>query len=89
MHFLGAACLSFSSIEAQMNAMADLVEARKIRSVGISNFNAEQMRRAHAALKACGVPLAVNQVQYNLLHRNIETNGVLEMAKELGITIVC
>jgi aryl-alcohol dehydrogenase-like predicted oxidoreductase len=79
---------SLSSIEAQMNAMADLVEARKIRSIGISNFNAKQMRRAHAALKQRGLPLAVNQVQYSLLHRDIENNGVLETAKELGVTIV-
>ena len=71
-----------------MNAMADLVKAGKIRSVGVSNFNAERMRRAHAALAKRGLPLAVNQVQYNLLHRNIESNGVLETAKELGVTIV-
>jgi len=80
--------LSYSSIEMQMNAMADLVEAGKIRSVGISNFNAEQMQRAHVALAKRNLPLAANQVQYNLLHRNIETNGVLETAKELGVTIV-
>jgi aryl-alcohol dehydrogenase-like predicted oxidoreductase len=79
---------SLSSIEAQMNAMADLVEARKIRSIGISNFNAKQMRRAHDALKKRGLPLAVNQVQYSLLHRDIERDGVLETAKELGVTIV-
>ena len=79
---------SFSSPEAEMNAMADLVEAGKIRSVGVSNFNPARMRRAHAALAKRGLPLAVNQVRYSLLHREIETNGVLETAKELGVTIV-
>jgi aryl-alcohol dehydrogenase-like predicted oxidoreductase len=78
---------SFSSPEAEMNAMADLVEAGKIRSVGVSNFNPARMRRAHAALAKRGLPLAVNQVQYSLLRREIETNGVLETAKELGMTI--
>lgn len=78
----------FSSPEAEMNAMADLVEAGKIRSVGVSNFNPTQMRRAHAALAKRGFPLAVNQMEYSLLHRNIETNGVLETARELGITII-
>jgi aryl-alcohol dehydrogenase-like predicted oxidoreductase len=68
--------------------MADLVEAGKIRSVGVSNFNPERMRRAHAALAKRGLPLAANQVQYSLLHRDIEWNGVLETAKELGVTIV-
>ena len=80
--------LGFSSVEAEMNAMADLVEAGKIRSVGVSNFNAAQMHRAHKTLATRGLPLAVNQVRYNLLQRGIESNGVLETAKELGITIV-
>ena len=78
----------FSSPEAEMNAMADLVEDGKIRSVGVSNFNVDQMRRAHDALAKHGLPLAVNQVQYSLLYRKIETNGVLDTAKELGVTIV-
>ena len=77
----------FSSPEAEMNAMADLVEAGKIRSVGVSNFNPSRMRRAYAALAKRGLPLACNQMYYSLLHREIETNGVLETAKELGITI--
>ncbi len=96
-HFLGGYTVDlymvhqpwgFSSPEAEMDAMADLVEAGKIRSVGVSNFNADQMQRAHAALEKRGLPLAVNQVQYNLLHRKIETNGVLDAAKQLGVTIV-
>jgi aryl-alcohol dehydrogenase-like predicted oxidoreductase len=79
---------SFSSPEAEMNAMADLVEAGKIRSVGVSNFNPARMRRAHAALAKRGLSLAVNQVRYSLLSRGIETNGVLETAKELGVTVI-
>ncbi len=67
--------------------MADLVEAGKIRSVGVSNFSPRRMRRAHAALQKRGLPLATNQVHYSLLHRNIETDGTLETAKELGVTI--
>ena len=77
----------FSPPEAEMEAMADLVEAGMIRSVGVSNFSAEQMRRAHSALQKRGLTLATNQVQYSLLHRTIESNGVLETAKELGVTI--
>jgi aryl-alcohol dehydrogenase-like predicted oxidoreductase len=80
--------VSLSSPEAEMNAMADLVESGKIRSVGVSNFSAKRMRRAFNALRARGIPLAVNQVLYNLVNRKIETNGVLETAKELGVTIM-
>jgi aryl-alcohol dehydrogenase-like predicted oxidoreductase len=80
--------LSFSTPEAEMDAMAALVKAGKIRSVGVSNFNAGQMRRAHRQLQKYGLPLASNQVRYSLLDRHIERNGVLALAKELGITII-
>jgi aryl-alcohol dehydrogenase-like predicted oxidoreductase len=78
----------FSSPEAMMDAMADLVEAGKIRSVGVSNFNPVRMERAFRALEKRGLPLAVNQMHYSLLHRDIETDGVLKMAKDLGVTII-
>jgi len=79
---------SFSTHESEMKAMADLVKSGLIRSVGVSNFSAAQMRQAHETLKQRGLPLAVNQVQYSLLDRSIEKNGILETAKELGITII-
>ncbi|NHJ46916.1 MAG: aldo/keto reductase [Asgard group archaeon] len=79
---------SFSTVKAQMNEMVKLVKGNKIRSVGVSNFNPRQMRKAHAVLEKHDIPLAVNQVHYSLIRRNIESNGILETAKELGITIV-
>jgi aryl-alcohol dehydrogenase-like predicted oxidoreductase len=79
---------SLSSPEAEMDAMADLVEAGKIRSVGVSNYNQQRMRRAQKQLKQRGLPLAVNQVLFSLLDRSIERNGILETAKELGVTII-
>jgi aryl-alcohol dehydrogenase-like predicted oxidoreductase len=79
---------SFSSVEAEMEAMAALVGAGKIRAVGVSNFSARQMRRAHAALARHGIPLASNQVRYSLVARGVETNGVLAAARELGITVI-
>ncbi|WP_375767941.1 aldo/keto reductase [Archangium gephyra] len=79
---------SFASVAAQSNAMADLVQAGKIRTVGVSNFSAKRMRAAHEVLARRGVPLVSNQMQYSLLDRRIESNGVLAAAKELGITII-
>jgi aryl-alcohol dehydrogenase-like predicted oxidoreductase len=79
---------SFSSIEKQMNAMADLQEEGKIRSIGVSNFSASQMRQAHTALEVRGMALVSNQVRYSLLDRRIERTGTLDAAKELGITII-
>jgi len=79
---------SSSPIERQMDEMAALVKAGKIRAVGISNFSVDQMRRAHAALAKHGIPLASNQVRLNLAERQSETSGIVGAAKELGMTII-
>jgi aryl-alcohol dehydrogenase-like predicted oxidoreductase len=71
-----------------MDRVADAVEAGKIKAVGVSNYSAEQMREAYAALARRGIPLASNQVEYSLLHRQPETNGILEACRELGITLI-
>ncbi len=71
-----------------VRALGEMVQAGLTKAAGVSNFNAEQMRRAHAILAAQGIPLASNQVHYSLLHRAPETNGVLAACKELGITLI-
>ncbi len=71
-----------------MDLLADAVEAGKVKAVGVSNYSAEQMRMAHAALARRGIPLASNQVEYSLLHRQPEANGVLDACRELGITLI-
>jgi len=76
------------SVASQANAMADLVQAGKIKTVGVSNYSAKRMRATHEVLARRGVPLVANQMQYNLLDRRIESNGVLEACKELGITLI-
>jgi aryl-alcohol dehydrogenase-like predicted oxidoreductase len=78
----------FSGEKAEMEAMAELVKAGKIRYVGVSNFSAAKMRNSWNVLQKQGLPLISNQVKYNLLDRKIETNGTLKTAKELGISII-
>jgi aryl-alcohol dehydrogenase-like predicted oxidoreductase len=68
--------------------MADAVEAGKVRAVGVSNYKAAQLRTAHSALARRGIPLASNQVQYSLLYRRPEVNGVLDACRELNITLI-
>jgi aryl-alcohol dehydrogenase-like predicted oxidoreductase len=80
--------ISFSSTEEEMRQMAGLVKAGKIRSVGVSNFNAARMRRAHEELQRHGLTLASNQVKYSLVDRGIEDGGVIAAAKELGVTVI-
>ena len=71
-----------------MALMADEVEAGRVRAIGVSNYSAAQVRVAHAALAERGLPLASVQVQYSLLHRQPETDGVLEACRELGATLI-
>jgi aryl-alcohol dehydrogenase-like predicted oxidoreductase len=76
------------SIETWMEALADAVEAGLTRAVGVSNHNLSQMQRAHAALARRGVALAANQVEYNLLHRDPERNGLWAACRELGVALI-
>ena len=75
-------------IRSLMNRLADAVATGKVRYVGVSNYSAAQMRTAHAALAERGVPLVSNQVNYSLLHRAPEENGVLETCGELDVTLI-
>ena len=79
---------SWSSIRAQVRAMGRLAAAHEIGAVGVSNFSARQLEIAHDELAKQGIQLASNQVQINLLHRKVETNGVLETAQRLGVTLI-
>jgi aryl-alcohol dehydrogenase-like predicted oxidoreductase len=76
------------SVETLMDLMAQAVEAGKVRAVGVSNFSAEQMRRAATRLERYHIPLAANQVRYNLLHRQPERNGVLAACREFDVALV-
>jgi aryl-alcohol dehydrogenase-like predicted oxidoreductase len=76
------------SIPALMGFMADAVAAGKVRAVGVSNYSARQLRIAHGALAGRGIPLASNQVEYSLLHRAPEVDGVLDACRELGVTLI-
>jgi aryl-alcohol dehydrogenase-like predicted oxidoreductase len=76
------------SIPKLMNYMADAVEAGKVKAIGVSNYSAEQLRLAHSELTKRGLPLASNQVEYSLLHRKPEVDGVLDTCRELGITLI-
>lgn len=71
-----------------MQALADEVQRGRIEAIGVSNYSAAQMQVAHRYLAERGIPLAVNQVRYSLLDRQIESNGLLATARTLGITLL-
>lgn len=70
-------------IEETFGALSELVAAGKVRYLGISEASAATIRRAHAVH-----PLSAVQTEYSLSTRDVETNGVLETVRELGIGFV-
>ena len=75
-------------VENWMDALADVKEKGLVRAVGVSNFDAPHLKRAYAALQTRGIPLACNQMEYSLLKKDVESNGVKATCQELGVTLV-
>src|SRR5260370_17916792 len=65
-----------------MRAFADAVHSGKVRAVGVSNYSAQQMRKAHAALAEHDLVLASNQVEYSMLRRSPDANGLPDVCTE-------
>ncbi len=76
------------SVETWADGLADAVEEGLAKAVGVSNYNSQQMRRAHASLVKRGILLASNQVEYHLLNRAVEKDGLLALCKELNISVI-
>jgi diketogulonate reductase-like aldo/keto reductase len=72
-------------IEETMAAMEELVDAGKVRYIGVSNFSVAQMRAAQRALRK--YPLVANQVRYNLVERTIEED-LLAYCQAQRITVI-
>jgi aryl-alcohol dehydrogenase-like predicted oxidoreductase len=69
-------------IEEVCGTVAELVKAGKVRQIGFSEINGEQLRRAHKVH-----PIAALQNEYSLWHRRPEEE-VLPVCRELGVTLV-
>ncbi|PCC42522.1 aldo/keto reductase family protein [Brevibacterium aurantiacum] len=74
-------------LEETMQAFADIVRAGKALYIGVSEWNADQLRAAHQLARDLGIQLVSNQPQYNMLWRVIEPK-VIPTSKELGISQV-
>ena len=71
-------------LEETMEAFADVVHSGKAHYIGVSEWNAEQLRRGHALARELRIPFVSNQPQYNMLWRVIEPE-VVPASEELGI----
>jgi aryl-alcohol dehydrogenase-like predicted oxidoreductase len=74
----------FTPLEETMVAFADVVHSGKAHYIGVSEWTADQIRRAHALARELRVPLVSSQPQYSMLWRVIE-DEVVPTSEELGI----
>jgi aryl-alcohol dehydrogenase-like predicted oxidoreductase len=70
-------------IEKVAGAVKELIAPGKVKHFGMSEPNAETLRRAHAVQ-----PVTALQNEYSLWTRGPETNGILDACEELGIGFV-
>ena len=73
-----------TDIEQNLAEMIALYREGKIRSIGISNFNLQECRKARAILDEAGIPLYGVQNHYSLLSREWEENGLVAWCRENG-----
>jgi aryl-alcohol dehydrogenase-like predicted oxidoreductase len=75
-------------IETYAEGLASAQQLGLARAVGVSNYDKNQVQRAYNVLSKYNIPLASNQVEYHLLDRTIEKNGLLARCQELGVRLI-
>jgi aryl-alcohol dehydrogenase-like predicted oxidoreductase len=75
-------------VEFWVEELAKAVKSGKTLTAGVSNYNKTQMQRAYTILSKYNLPLASNQVEYHLLDRTVEKNGLLDRCKEIGTRLI-
>ena len=71
-------------LDETMEAFADIVHAGKAHYIGVSEWNAAQIRAAHKLARELKIQLVSSQPQYSMLWRVIEAE-VIPTSEELGI----
>lgn len=72
-------------LEETMGALDQIVRSGKALYAGISSYNSEKTREAVAILNDLGTPCLIHQPSYNILNRWVETDGLKDTLKDLGV----
>ena len=75
-------------LEETMGALSDIVHQGKALYVGISNYSAEDTRKAAEILRNNGTPLLIHQPRYSMMDRHVE-DGLLDTLSEVGAGCIC
>ncbi|MFJ8433246.1 L-glyceraldehyde 3-phosphate reductase [Kitasatospora sp. NPDC094019] len=75
-------------LEETMGALDTAVRSGRALYAGISNYPAEQHRKAVAILRDLGTPVLMNQCSYSILNRYVEDEGVLDAVGDTGTSLI-
>ena len=70
------------------DGLVECVKKGYVGSVGVSNYGVDAVRECSNALESRGVKLQSNQIQYSLLYRYPEENGLLKACDDLNIDVL-
>ena len=73
---------------AYWDGLAMVYEKGLVKAVGVSNYGSDALRACHKSLAERGIPLATNQIQYSLLYRWPELNGLMDTCKDLNVKVL-
>lgn len=74
-----------ADVEKWTPMLPTLIKSGKVKSVGVSNHNLAELKRANEILNAEGCKVEAVQNHFSLLNRSSETSGILDYCKENGI----
>jgi len=80
--------VSLRSVDTWAEALVEVGKQGLVKAVGVSNYNEDEIKRTHAICSKNGIALVTNQIEFSLLRRFPETNGLLKTCKDLGITVL-
>jgi aryl-alcohol dehydrogenase-like predicted oxidoreductase len=74
-----------SSLSQVAKGLAECVELGLTRTVGVANYDEEDMIKLADELSKYGIPLATNQCEFSVLRRHPEVHGLIKACRERGI----
>ncbi len=72
-------------LEETMGALDYIVRSGRALYAGISSYNSEKTRESVAILNRLGTPCLIHQPSYNILNRWVETDGLKDTLRDLGV----
>jgi len=72
-------------LEESMTALADIVRSGRALYAGISNYPLERARQAFAILRELKVPCLLHQINFSLLNRHYEEEGMFDLLDNEGV----